>query len=146
MGHDPTRDINEPAWQCEGVDNGIVDELEAPWEVGSFGLRRQPIADLREVCLQCGVVVEAHRCGDLLVGLATHGDLAALPNQDQLPLAGGGIHHACRDEESEREDPRGGGFGSREKAFHRTPRLGFGYWISNIQYSIFIIHYSMSNT
>ena len=59
--HDAASDVDVPAGQGEGVDGGIVDDLEAPGQVGPLGPGGEALAEPLDVGLDLRVRVEAVR-------------------------------------------------------------------------------------
>ena len=54
----------------------------------------EAIADVRDVALQLGVVVDTHLAADFGVGLLADGDFLRLAHERELALAGDGIGRA----------------------------------------------------
>ena len=117
--HDPARDVDEPARQGERVHDRIVYDLEAPRQSRPLGTRRQAIAELADVCLYRGIVIQAERDGDLLVGFSAHLNLSAFTDENELALAGGGIHRAGREEQGGHEGQHPSNSVCQAEAFHR---------------------------
>ncbi len=95
--HDAASDVDVPAGQGEGVDGGVVDDLEAPGQVGPLGPGGEALAEPLDVGLDPRVRVEAVRGCGFLVGRLAHRDFLGLAHQHQLLLAGGGIGGARDD-------------------------------------------------
>ena len=53
-------DVDVPAGQRKRVDRRNVDDRELPGQVRPLGQARQPQADVRDICLQRAIVVDAH--------------------------------------------------------------------------------------
>jgi hypothetical protein len=91
MRQEPAGHVDEAAGQGEGVDRGVVDDLEAPGQVGPLAPSRKAAAQAADVGLERIIAHEpVGRLG--LPGSGTaHLDLLAFAHEHQLALARGGV-------------------------------------------------------
>jgi hypothetical protein len=95
MRQQSPRDINEAAGKGERVHRWIVHDPERPGQAGALRRGGDPRAELLDVALPHGILIQPDGRNDRRIGLTAHRDFLILADQHQLILAGGGIDGAA---------------------------------------------------
>ena len=103
-GHEPARDEDEPAGECEGVRGGVIHYGKGPGQFGTFRSTRQLQTHPAHVTLHGRVVHQANGVAHLDGRLLTHRDFLGFGDQGQLSLTGDRIGRATRDEYAGRQE------------------------------------------
>ena len=102
--HDAAREIDIAARQRECVDGRHVYHREVPGKIRAFRGARQTQADVFDVPLEFGVVVDAHLPPHFGIHLLTELNLLRLAHQREFPLTGRRIRRARREQRHRRDN------------------------------------------
>jgi hypothetical protein len=97
VGEDAPGHVDEASGEGEGVHRRIVDEAEGPGQLGPFCALGDGVAELSDIVLQSGVVVDTERRHRVLILLLAKGNLLPFAHEHELLLPGGRVGGAGKD-------------------------------------------------
>jgi len=115
VGEDAARHVDPAPRQRERVDAGVVENLEAPGQVGALAGLGEAAAHLGDVGRELLVAEHRARGLDLLGDVAPHRQLGLLAEEAELGTAGGGVGGAAGGGErrQQQQEQGAGGLGAR---------------------------------